>query len=1396
MSGLILRGDTLKNFGLRLPVPYIERIQIEDATDEDIEAFVAPVDTLESEFDFADLYYATITATPGASPSKITIATSLMFNTSDDFLLDEFKDEIMNDYYINFFILTDSEHIAALKKTKKNLKSTVNSLAWVRGPDVDWSANALSMPLSDFEDSFVVTEDRDANYNRIIKLSGISGLFVRPRVESVSEMYVFAAITMGPLSDFEGYSPIVYAMNFSDLAYDRIVRNGSVATRSDDGFFDINDNFYSGDALMGLNGRYHSTDDFGPADVIAGIQQVTNTYQQFRNRNIKIDSTLTDIDFILAKYEEDPKLLTQLQKYAAMFPNAGAGSRVGRMYENFKVAINNANTALINQPILSKKLIRNAKIQDNRILSSEFDGDSGIYRDAYIDQDLFYPMALQTKVAKYEQVDPNTDSSNAEVPYTPEAMRSRMEEEISRRLQEIPTWSGDFIARTMNEEMNTTFDNAAMFMLEKVKEFLDWIFGGNRPDSCNYCSGPPYAAIYSIAGTAAIDNISVVTAARALLGTTRGSGLIVAEGEKIPMTNPTTVNKCTLEIGLIDSQADIGAENPSYESFWPITEYSQLAPVDHTSYETADRLGLNAAQRTKLYVKTGEIPTVRIVPVHCQDQWLSLAKASSFSAALNEYDGDGRNLERNGVRGDDPGSEIWHQFNSLRTEIADVFNASFFPGSAATARMHSFMNKYGLSATTLERENIMSNWIAAVFHAVLVPIIGEHPDLNQESRKGKIWAAFEDPEVWERWNSNYDLVDPSTGELNEENMETMIRTWLGIGSDDGAIGKQIKDYIEDLWSSAYGSGALAGDLAIRWCPDNHDRDEWNSSTTSWARVPSFGGNYRDLYEDQDLDHAIDKLEGENVSYKGKVSCGKSNAQCVGTTWDDPDSYRINSAGYADGPGRGSFGIKAALKRAAADVYRSEFKGPIKDALREIIPWLADYHGDSLGEGRHRKLANVNIWVQRYGWLFFDMEKYILYQSEVSKYLDVARLEKFLTYGRDMVNDMINFEELTFRIEPVTDADQPLSAFDTPAIFETTIQNRPSVHLGPINIEYASALGNENYSPLAVKTLDVSSWRDFRVNRDGDLLVDGEAPTHTRLFSHIIPRNLDFPQEENIPDNYRLMAFNYNSFVEDDLAIYYRDEIQSRIRIADNSAKIIEYMHNKLRDEQERLSGYVELARENCAFNKFDSEFNTFFKEAMMNRYDPPHTAPWITAPAMFVTLTELHSGPYGGDQFAVLDAARKIIDSINPETGWLEGLMTFNDNFLALIREYEEILHRVFVETGGLETQYRDIDVMFNKEKGNIIDYHVDSEEFDLLDDDAGAESWRSGLDDDGTDPRDTTPDFPGLGTSEDVHPAVDFGDSAVDYGFVAERGPVMYNPMDVPDFTSYEGTTDWWPEY
>ena len=1382
MSGLILRGDTLRNFGLRLPVPYIERIQIEDATDEDIRAFIAPIDSSESESDFADLYSAVLSAGSG-TPSKITTTISLMFNTSDDFLLDEFKTELIEDYYINYFIVNDSENIASLKKSKKNIKSVVNDLAWIRTDAWSWSANSISIPLKDFEDSFVITEDRDHDYNRIIKLSGISSDFVRPRVEDVDELYIFAAITMGSIHDFEGYSPIVYAMNFSDLAYEQIVRNGSVAIHSDDGFFDSNNNFYSGDVLMGLNSRYHSTDEFGPVDIIAGIQQVMNTYQQYRNRNRKIDSALTDIDFILAKYEEDPKLLVQLNKYGTMFPNAGAGSRIGRLYKNFKIAVNNANTALINQPILSKKLVRNAKIQDNRILVTDFDGDASIYRDTYTDEDLFYPIALQTKVAKYEQVDPNTSESGAEVPYTPEAAYTHLQEQIATRLKEIPTWSGDTLSAQLADKLEDGLGGAAEYMLGRIKSFLDWIFSRDRPGTFHTGGAKtwdPYAAIYEDLDPYDItyEDNSIVKSARALLGTMDHEESVLYTTHNTAL--PSTIEKCTLEVGLVYPNGTLDSEEPAYRYFAPIKKYSQLAPVSHIGFnigggvESSDDGGTTWTTEDDT---STSLPGLGMIPVRAQDGWpLILVEASSVAEALLLSE------------------DVQNQYRSLKFQSFDILNSAFDPSSAATARMHSFMNKFGLSTTTLESENIMSNWIAAVFHAVLVPIIGVHGLDDADVQKGFIWNALNDVEVWERINSNFDLTDPATGEINEDNLETMIKTWLGIGTDDGSIGRQIKDYIDDLWESAFGDYNSSGDLAIRLCPDNNSIDTWNNG--DWP-YPKYGGNYPDMYEE--LERRPWKTTGEK--------CNLSNHNCAGTTWGNLDY--TSSDGWLEGPGRGSYNIKGVIKNAAAQVYREQFKGPIMAAIREIIPWIAAYHGVSLGEGRHRKLANVNIWVQRYGWLFFDMEKYVLYQSEISKYLDVARLEKFLPYGRDMLNDMITFEQMALRIQPVTDVlRKSLGEFGTEARFDAIIKNNATADWGPFNIEYASAEGNEEYSPLAVKTLDVSSWRDFRVNTDGDLLVDGESPTHTRLFSHIIPRNLDFPQEETVPDNYRLMAFNYNSFIEDDLAIHYQDEIWSRIQIKDNSAKIIEYMHNKLLNEEARLLEYVELARENCAFNNIDAEFNTFFKEAMMDRYDPPHTAPWITAPAMFTAFTELYSGLYDGDQFTVLDEARKIMDSINPETGWLEGLMTFNDNFLALLGEYDALLLRAAGETGGwtgpFETQFRNFTMSLNKEKGNIIDYHVDSEEFDLPGDDAGSEPWRGGLDDDGTPTPgtggivDTLPRFETATLSDDIVGlrGVSYDDSATDYGFVLVDSPGMYAPFSVPDWSSYELDTSWWWEY
>ena len=1386
MPRLIKSGDTIKNFGQRLPVPYIERVEIQHTSfiDSELTAFVAEVEaaggTVYDEYD---------------ELTSLTVKASLMFNTDDSFLLEDFKNEIINDYYINFLIVAGEENITNLKKSRKNLKQIVQDSDFATGTltDRETSYNMISVPMTAFTDEFVLTEDRDDDYNRIIKSSDLSVTFVRPqKPEEQQTLTVFAFTAVEPMGELLDYSNIVFAMNFSDLAYEDVVRDGSVAVLSSEGYFSADGSYYTGVPLLGLNGRYHSTENYGVDDIVSSIQTLTGRYQRYRNKNKKIHQAITDIDFILAKYYEDPKLLVQLSKYGTMFPNAGAGSRIGRLYENFKIAVNNANTFLIEQPIVQKKLIRNAKIQDNRFLANNVESQ-GTYNADYIDEDFLYPIAIQTNISKFEEVDPNTGNSGAEVAYDYDAMEAEMREAIGRRLAEIPHWRGDHIADLVSPKLDDLVNDAASFFDDRMFEMVSWLatgLGGVPSSGVEEFYLPKNAKrgaysrltwqTYTEAITTAHDEVEdtkMYKAAKALFGRNPESGddvrtMYWAGGG----VRPTTINKCTLEIGIVDSQCNQPVDGNYYKCFVPFWDTDKIARLSPTTTLLSADTRKESSDWDAEYVT---YPGIIIANILINPRFWD--RLGGDSTAENADDRSVKDDIRNALKRYLTSAEYFDPFSS-----------------AVGGRMSTYMDNWATDEDTYEWTNTISNWIGALFHSVLYPLIGDHPRMDDSTEGGKLWRAFNNPDRWETWNTNYELTDPVTGDIIEDNVNKMINEWCGVGSDDGGLGNQLKTALDDLWDSAMGTVSSAGALAIRWCPDDNKRDTWGyeglpagKSDTTYNK---YGGDYPDLYPSLSERNAA---EQENPHYPG----GGSTFDVPAGSGYDGEVTTDGEITYPYGPGRGAMNIKKEFKKIVKEIYNEEYKEPLKEAMREIIRWLAQYHGVSLGEGRHNKLANVNIWVQKYGWFFFDMEKFILYQSAISRYLDPTKIEAFLDYGRDMINDTIRLSGIEFERKSqnngVTWVREPTG------YYRMGIRNATDHTLPPFEITQASYSGDADQSPPAVKALSVSSWRDFKVDNDtGDLLVDGEAPSSMRLWASLIPRNVDFPQEENIPDDYRLMAFNYNSFIDDDIAMHLGDRYEITVEVYDQSVQLIKYLTEILREEVDKLSEYYEKAIENCAFNRFDSEFNTFFRESMAKVYDPPTTAPWVTAPAVYTTFLEIYSGFYGGDYYTALDEARKIMDSINPETGWLEGLVTFRTNLARLAETYSNLDRDAWHDTSGYSPELRSFTVTIDKDEGGIIDYHTDGSEFGLPDDwRDGGDEWFEDIAATGTVSSEPSADpaFAGSADAFDSEdPASEFYstrvpsiDSAHDYGFVRVDPSEKYDPSKV-----LRVTTEWDIDY
>ena len=100
----VYKGNTINNFGRNLPVPYVERIEIRDVEEAD---WRSVGEELGIEIG-ADVPI-----------SKITIVTSLLFNTGDEFMMESFTEQLFNDLNINFMSLTNVDQINSLENLKR-----------------------------------------------------------------------------------------------------------------------------------------------------------------------------------------------------------------------------------------------------------------------------------------------------------------------------------------------------------------------------------------------------------------------------------------------------------------------------------------------------------------------------------------------------------------------------------------------------------------------------------------------------------------------------------------------------------------------------------------------------------------------------------------------------------------------------------------------------------------------------------------------------------------------------------------------------------------------------------------------------------------------------------------------------------------------------------------------------------------------------------------------------------------------------------------------------------------------------------------------------------------------------------------------------------------------------
>jgi len=1140
MSRLVYKGDTINNFGRHLPVPYIERIEILNLEEGDI---TNPV-LLD-----AGLSEAT----------KITLYITLLFNTDDDFDVDAFKEEVFSELDLNVILLSKREVIEQLRDDKKNLKSLLKVVELATPVAAGlWQHQLLD--LFTFIDTIAFTGDYDEDMNSVIRTTNIVVDLETARLDTVENLSVFVGTSVGDPADFAASSNVAYALNFSSLAYEHIFINSELATRDQIAFFTVgSEEFYSGVPLRAINKKYYKTEEFGPDDIKLLLNGVMNNYRNYVDTDEELRGALQNIEFIYARYGEDPSFLVELQKYSNMFPNRDVTTPTGNLYESFKRSIINSNTLLLNQPEVAKRLVRTTKIRDLRPIQFKEDFDVS-YNEDLGSADILYEGTLHTNLAKYVAAPDSPEAGElylpfeAEVPKTPQELTDEVNEALEAILNKISPMLEE--AETFTSLKSRMKDEVLEAMLASVDEFVeDFAHGAMHTHRSPWL--PAGGAGYSYTHPDRED-----------------ASLIAWIGEKDELSVIPT-----LQFGFDMSESN---RDPR-ELPWPIGFDDWLDTVP-----SGDGWGLSP-------------------------DLLFMSVASYHNILGFEFAGTG---------------------------VIDIYTWS----DAGTFTYMDYDTDTGWAEVTVDLESWVENLTprgrpATDAHTTMSSILDNidswhHNDLLETFHTRLDWVMRQmllSQETWDSATDGYDM-STETGRSNyAENFVTGLETsFLATLYPLGAWSNVV---LRLRTGRAYnGDGSVMGHLLT-------DLDQ--ASVPGGAPHSACGGNPLWL-----------------------------NMLVYGTASPD-DSDGSTSSGVCDGPGNWSYCLGTAAARHGLALWNETWRDEAKKAIERALELCNAYWGNTIGTGRHKKLAEVDIVVQKYGWYFFDMEKYIRHQSHLSRFMDVSKLINHFSFSRDMLN-------YTTRLAKSRCVTRPGPITDEGVIMRLRQDVSPISNMPSFDSMSFKAVGD--YYHMKIPALDVGNWKDFVVNNSDEVGQTGAAAQSidsTNIYAYLMLRNFDFPDNAPIDDNYRLMAFNYNYFMDDDEAITAsaeKEQLSAMVTVEDNSILVLFSFGEYIRNVYAEFLTYYDLAKENCAYNRYDSQFNTFFADSMNDEYAGNLiNAPWFRAPVVLALYRDLFANQFGGDMFYILENARKRSDNINPTTGYLEALEQFKEDFENLITHYEEI---------------------------------------------------------------------------------------------------------------------------
>jgi len=356
------------------------------------------------------------------------------------------------------------------------------------------------------------------------------------------------------------------------------------------------------------------------------------------------------------------------------------------------------------------------------------------------------------------------------------------------------------------------------------------------------------------------------------------------------------------------------------------------------------------------------------------------------------------------------------------------------------------------------------------------------------------------------------------------------------------------------------------------------------------------------------------------------------------------------------------------------------------------------------------IQNINeeVAIVNKSYHFFDYERAINYQSQISRFFNIYNL--YQIFNSRGINQFYKISRVVLR-KTMVDVSSRSGATGEDEIIERNLLTM-GVDLGDESLPVVETNGfgvpqglpdvfkEMLYKKIATGCL--SHVKDY----EGATTLANKAlgQVYKRRDSHIVERAFD-----TVKGDYRNYRMKFYEVVEFETGIQSGDRPLHQLRIFVNDTSMQFYFHNIYAKIIVAFAGfeqYATLAEEFCSYNNIDGRFNDFFVQAVEERFIQPY--PWLEAPLIYYSFKSLLEASYNDlsdfsnsnrkrdgtiiDETLLKDLIKIERAKLSPITGDLESVRSFVNKF----RELREIFlknsdssyldgARIFVEGGSTE---------------------------------------------------------------------------------------------------------------